>query len=63
MPGLLNYIVNRQVDVVEVTYRERLTRIVFEYLEFFFKQYGIGVEVAFGEEPKHVYQELVEDLV
>jgi predicted site-specific integrase-resolvase len=55
--------VNRQVDVVEVTYRDRLTRIGFEYLEYFFKQYGIGVEVAFGEEPKHVYQELVEDLV
>ena len=63
MPRLLNYIVNRQVDVVEVAYRDGLTRIGFEYLECFFNQYGIGVEVAFGEEPKHVYQELVEDLV
>lgn len=63
LPKLFNHIVDRQVDVVEVTYRERLARFGFEYLEYFFKQYGIGVEVAFGEEPKHVYQELVEDLV
>jgi len=60
---LFNYVVNRQVDVVVVTYRDRLTRFGFEYLEYFFKQYGVRVEVVFGEEPKDVHQELVEDLV
>jgi putative resolvase len=60
---LFNYVVNRQVDVVVVTYRDRLTRLGFEYLEYFFKQYGTRVEVAFGEEPKDSYQELVEDLI
>jgi len=60
---LFNYIVNRQVDVVVVTYRDRLTRFGFEYLEYFFKQYGVRVEVAFGEEPRDAYQELVEDLI
>jgi excisionase family DNA binding protein len=60
---LLNQVVNRQVDVVVVTYRDRLTRFGFEYLEHFFKQYGVRVEVAFGEEPKDTYQELVEDLI
>jgi len=60
---LLNYVVNRQVDVVVVTYRDRLTRFGFEYLESFFKQYGVRVEVVFGEEPKDSYQELVEDLI
>jgi len=60
---LLNYVVNRQVDVVVVTYRDRLTRFGFEYLEFFFNCYGVRIEVVFGEEPKDVYQELVEDLV
>ena len=63
MPRLLNYTVNRQVDVVEVAYRDGLTRIGFEYLECFFNQYSIEVEVALGEEPKYFYQELVEDLV
>jgi len=60
---LFNYIINRQVDVVVVTYMDRLTRFGFEYLEHFFKQYGVRVEVAFGEEPKDAYQELVEDLI
>ena len=60
---LFDYVVNRQVDVVVVTYRDRLTRFGFEYLEYFFKQYGVRVEVAFGEEPKGAYRELVEDLI
>jgi len=60
---LLDYVVNRQVDVVVVAYRDRLTRFGFEYLEYFFRQYGVGVEVAFGEKPEDTYQELVEDLI
>ena len=60
---LFDYVINRQVDVVVVTYRNRLTRFGFEYLERFFKQYGVRVEVVFGEEPKDAYQELVEDLI
>jgi len=60
---LFNYVVDRQVDVVVVTYRDRLTRFGFEYLEYFFKQYGVRVEVALGEEPKDSHQELVEDLI
>jgi excisionase family DNA binding protein len=60
---LFDYVVNRQVDVVVVMYRDRLTRFGFEYLEHFFNKYGVRIEVAFGEEPKDSYQELVEDLV
>jgi Predicted site-specific integrase-resolvase len=32
-------------------------------LVYFFKQYGVGIEVALGEEPKDAYRELVEDLI
>ena len=60
---LFNQVVNRQVDVVVVTYRDRLTRFGFEYLEYFFNQHGVRVEVVFGEEPKDSYQELLEDLI
>lgn len=60
---LLNYVVNREIEVVVVTYRDRLTRFGFEYLEYFFNQYGVRIEVVFGEEPKDAYQELVEDLI
>jgi putative resolvase len=60
---LFDYVVNRHVDVVVVTYRDRLTRFGFEYLEHFFNQYGVRIEVVFGEEPRDAYQELVEDLI
>mgnify|MGYP000058803409 CR=1 FL=1 len=60
---LFNYAVGKQVDVVVVTYKDRLTRFGFEYLEYFFKQYGVRIEVIYGEEPKDAYQELVEDLL
>ena len=60
---LFNYIVNKEVDVVVVTYKDRLTRFGFEYLEYFFKQNGVRIEVVYGEEPKDAYQELVEDLL
>jgi excisionase family DNA binding protein len=60
---LLDYVVNRQVDVVVVAYRDRLTRFGLEYLEYFFRQYGVRVEAALGEEPKEAHQELIEDLV
>jgi putative resolvase len=60
---LFNYVVNSQVDVVVVTYKDRLTRFGFEYIEYFFKQFGVRIEVVYGEEPKDAYQELVEDLL
>lgn len=60
---LFNYVVNRQIDVVVITYKDRLTRFGFEYLEYFFKQYGVRVEVVYGKESKDAYQELVEDLL
>jgi excisionase family DNA binding protein len=60
---LLEYVTNRQVDVVVVAYRDRLTRFGLEYLEYFFRQYGVRVEAALGEEPKESRQELVEDLI
>jgi DNA binding domain, excisionase family len=60
---LFDYVVNRQVDVVVVAYRDRLTRFGLEYLEFFFRQYGVRVEAVLGEEPKDSRQELVEDLI
>ena len=60
---LFNYVVNKQVDVIVITYKDRLTRFGFEYLEYFFKQYGVRIETVYGEEPKDTYQELVEDLL
>jgi len=60
---LFDYVVNRKVDVVAITYKDRLTRFGFEYLEFFFKQYNVRIEAILGEEDKDTYQEFVEDLM
>jgi len=60
---LLDYVTNRQVDVIVVAYRDRLTRFGFEYLEYLFRQYGVRVEAVLGDEPKDSRQELVEDLI
>ena len=60
---LFNYVVNNKIDVVVITYKDRLTRFGFEYLDYFFKQYGVKIEVVYGEEPKDAYQELIEDLL
>ena len=60
---LFKLVESRSVDVVLVTYKDRLTRFGFEYLEEFFSAMGTHIEVVFGEEPKDATQELVEDLI
>ncbi|MGC8988313.1 IS607 family transposase, partial [Infirmifilum sp.] len=60
---LFDLIGSKQVEVVVVTYRDRLTRFGFKYLEHFFNLLGTRIEVVFGEEPRDAYQELVEDLI
>jgi len=60
---LFKLVEGRNVDVVLVTYKDRLTRFGFEYLEEFFSTMGVRIEVVFGEEPKDAAQELVEDLI
>lgn len=55
MGGLLklfDYVVDRKVDVVAIVYRDRLTGFGFGYLEYFFRQYGVRIEVIDGEEPR-----------
>jgi predicted site-specific integrase-resolvase len=59
---LFKLVEGRSVDVVLITYKDRLTRFGFEYIEEFFSNMGVRIEVVFGEEPKDA-QELVEDLI
>lgn len=53
----------RQIDAIVIAYKDRLTRFGFTYLKELFEAYGVRVIVAFHEEPKDYYQELVEDLI
>ena len=60
---LFKLVENRSVDVVLITYKDRLTRFGFKYLEELFSAMGTRIEVVFGEELKDATQELVEDLI
>jgi putative resolvase len=60
---LFKLVEERSVDVVLITYKDRLTRFGFEYIKEFFSTMGVKIEVVFGEEPKDATQELVEDLI
>jgi excisionase family DNA binding protein len=60
---LFEYVVNGKVDVVVVSYKDRLTRFGFKYLEEFFNSRRVRIKVIFGEEPKDLQQELIEDLI
>jgi len=60
---LFEYVVNGKVDVVVISYKDRLTRFGFKYLEEFFGSHGVRIEVVFGDEPKDLQQELIEDLI
>jgi len=60
---LFKLVEGRSVDVILITYEDRLTRFGFECIEEFFSTMGVRIEAAFGEEPKNGTQELVEDLI
>ncbi len=53
----------KQVGVVFVSFKDRLTRFGFKYLERYFASHGVRIEVVNGEESKDACQELVEDLI
>lgn len=52
-----------QVEAIFITYKDRLTRFGFKYLETFFNSHGCKIEVLNREEIKEPQQELVEDLI
>ena len=60
---LFGLVAEKKIDIVVITYKDRLTRFGFEYLEWWFSENGVRIEVVMGEEPKDAYQELVEDLI
>lgn len=52
-----------EVDIVVVSYRDRLTRFGFKYLESYFKSHGVEIEVVNGDINRDAKDELVEDLI
>ncbi len=59
---LLKMVVDRRVDVVLITYRDRLTRFGYKYLQFFFEKHGARIEEVLHDE-KEPLEELIEDFL
>ena len=66
-PGLLRIMEMAQRGIVSdiaITYKDRLTRFGFGYLERFFSGYGVKIHIVDGEDDKKSLQEeLVDDLI
>ena len=53
----------KEIQMVVVAYKDRLTRFGFEYLKTLLNALGVDVYVVFQEESRDYLQELVEDFV
>jgi len=60
---LFKLVESGEVTKVIITYRDRLTRFGFKYLEQYFNSHGVEIEVIFDDEEKTPEKELVEDLL
>ncbi len=60
---LFELISQRQIEAVFITYKDRLTRFGFRYLEAFFNSHGCRIEYLDAEGVKEPQKELVEDLI
>ncbi len=60
---LFKLVESGEVGKVVITYRDRLTRFGFKYLEQYFNSHGVEIEVIFDDENKTPEKELVEDLL
>ena len=60
---LIRMVEDNEVNRVFVTYRDRLTRFGFHYLESMFKAHGVEIVVKDKDKKKSVQEELVEDMM
>ena len=60
---LFKLVESGEVTKVVITYKDRLTRFGFKYLERYFNSHGVEIEVVFDDEEETPEKELVEDLL
>jgi len=63
LKNLFKLVESGEITKVVITYRDRLTRFGFKYLEQYFNSHGVEIEVIFDDEGKTPEKELVEDLL
>jgi putative resolvase len=59
---LMRMVTEGRVDAVLITYRDRLTRFGYKYLQLFFEKHGVRIEEVLREE-KEPLEELIEDFL
>lgn len=59
---LCNLIVNRKINKVIIEHKDRLTRFQYNLIEFFFKSYGVDIELLDNKEYTE-QEELVNDMM
>ena len=59
---LFRLVTQQRIDIVLVTFKDRLTRFGFEYLQEFFAAFNVDIHVLFREK-RSPLEELVEDFV
>lgn len=60
---LLNLVVEKKIGKVVIEHRDRLTRFQYGLFEFFFKSYGVDIEVIEKKADQNEDEELVEDML
>lgn len=60
---LFKLVESGEITKVIITYKDRLTRFGFRYLEQYFNSHGVEIEVIFDDEEKTPEKELVKDLL
>jgi putative resolvase len=60
---MLELVRARRIGAVVLTYKDRLTRFGFEYLEVFLEAYGVKILVLYPDDDQTPEQELVGDMV
>ena len=59
---LCNLVVNRKINKVVIEYKDRLTRFQYNLIEFFFKSYGVEIELL-DKKDYTEQEELVNDMM
>jgi putative resolvase len=60
---LFTLIVNKEIDIVVIEHKDRLTRFMFDIYKTFFNSYGVTIECVEDSLPKSFENELVEDML
>jgi putative resolvase len=60
---LFQLVAKGKVSEVVITYKDRLTRFGFEYLENYFNQFGVKITCIRKKENLSVQQEMIDDLI